>query len=118
MISREAMNRVKNAPYFKGNIRYEPTQDDADIFCLKGKLPEAAQNWELVNTTHKNRYMHQNLMSIVDRHNPAHDAEDLKILDSQLKGSLLSQYCVLMFEFELEEVEEKLGAMAGTALKF
>ena len=42
MISREAMNRVKDAPYFKGNIRYEPTEDDADIFCLKGKLPQAA----------------------------------------------------------------------------
>jgi hypothetical protein len=52
-------------------------------------------------------FLHPNLMSLASRHNPNTNLEET---DKILKKDYLRQMSVLMFEWELEEVEKQYGA--------
>lgn len=73
--------------------------------------------YELVDTT-DDSFLHDSLMQLVGRHDPAMRPERLAQLDTLLKHTYLRTFTVMMYEFELEEVEEKYGAQAGLNLKF
>jgi hypothetical protein len=54
-------------------------------------------------------------MKLAQRHNPK---TNLNSLDMLLKTNYERNYTVLMYEFELEEIEREKGATAGMNLKF
>ena len=66
-------------------------------------------------STDDNRFLqNNNLLKLASRHNPE---TKINILDKELKEKFSKTFTVLMFNWELEEVEEKLGAEKGLELK-
>lgn len=60
-------------------------------------------------------FLHPSLMQLAKRHDPM---TNLKNLDNRLQLNYLRNFTVLMYEFELEEIEHVKGAQAGMNLKF
>jgi hypothetical protein len=74
-------------------------------------------NYEVVPYNH-NQYLPPQLMGLVQRHNPTMTDEFLIQHDSMIKQVHLQPKTVMMYEFELDEVEKAHGADAGLTLKF
>ena len=69
--------------------------------------------------SHKdNRFLHNNLMKLVSRHNAKLSKEGLSRLDKMIRKKHEQQFAVVMFEIELHEIEKEFGAEAGLKLKY
>lgn len=64
------------------------------------------------------RYLSKSLLKLAKRHDPAMTSEALALRDTNMKNAYLRTFTVLMYEFELGEVEKAMGAFAGMSLKF
>jgi hypothetical protein len=117
MISNAVRQVIQNQADF-ASASYEPVgleagdEMDEPVFELKGTI--ANKNYEMVPTTH-DTYLHQSLMKLAQRHDPK---TNLNALDGLLKTNYLRNYTVLMYEFELAEIEKAKGGEAGMNLKF
>jgi hypothetical protein len=65
--------------------------------------------------TSDDRYLEPNMMCLAKRHALNVDLEEL---DNEIKSKYHRSYAALMFEFELNDVEEEYGAEFGINLKF
>jgi len=64
------------------------------------------------------RYLSKSLLKLAKRHDPSMSNEALALRDDNMKNAYLRTFTVLMYEFELGEVEKSMGAFAGMSLKF
>jgi len=64
------------------------------------------------------RYLSKSLLKLAKRHDPSMSNEALALRDDNMKNAYLRTFTVLMYEFELGEVEKNMGAFAGMSLKF
>lgn len=122
MISKETMAVCQaeadfnNARYQKLDFKPENSHDvDPNVYTVSGNVNNL--ECELVDVT-DDRFLHPSLLQLVSRHNPQITKVRLDGLDKLLKHTYLRKFTVLMYEFELEEIEKEFGAQAGTALKY